>query len=66
MMRNGEGYHDPTAGKAIRNTEAEEREIADLGKKGVKAFRMMMDVAGFDVVGQIVLRCRKNGKEYRR
>lgn len=67
--RNKEGYHDPTAGEAIGTITKEERReekehnaaVADL----IKMLKQIISLAGFELVGRIVLKDKETGKEYR-
>ena len=57
VYRNKEGYADPTAGAAIHEAEPKAK------KKEV--LKQMIDIAGYEMVGRIVLRDKDTGKEYR-
>ena len=67
--RNKEGYTDPTAGEAIGTIAKEERReekehntaVTDL----IRMLKQIISLAGFELVGRIVLVDRKTGKEYR-
>ena len=63
MGKNGEGYPDPTAGSAWRNIRKEEnrRVISNL----IPIMKQTAELAGFEVVGRIVLKDKHTGKEYR-
>lgn len=58
-MKNGEGYPDPTAGKAIANVSKLPRHIKDI-------FRALNTVARIHGLEITELRDIKTGREYRR
>lgn len=58
-MKNGEGYSDPTAGKAIANASKLPRHIKDI-------FRALNTVARIHGLEITELRDVKTGREYRR
>lgn len=58
-MKNGEGYSDPTAGKAIANVSKLPRHIKDI-------FWALNTVAGIHGLEITELRDIKTGKKYRR
>lgn len=61
-MRNAEGYPDPTVGTALANIAREERDrVRDL----VLILKKIAELAGFEVIGRIVLRNTKTGKKYK-
>ena len=59
VYRNKEGYADPTAGAAIHEAEPKAK------KNLVSVLKQMIDIAGYEMVGRIVLRDKDTGKEYR-
>lgn len=67
--RNSEGYNDPTVGEALNNIALEERQkdasrlavISDL----IPVMKKTAELAGFEVVGRIVLQDKETGKKYR-
>lgn len=69
MNKNGEGYIDPTASQAWNNIRRAEKQqeterlivISSL----IPIMKQTADLAGFEVVGRIILRDKKTGKEYR-
>lgn len=63
LSRNGSGYADPTAYKAIRNVTKESRER--LAGKVVKTLQNVAHLAGFEIVGRITLRDVQSGKDYK-
>lgn len=67
--RNSEGYRDPTSSKAISNIAREERlcEIERLAamSKIIETIKKMANLVGFEVVGRIVLKDKRTGKEYK-
>lgn len=69
MGKNGEGYSDPTAGSAWRNIRKEENrremERAAVISNLIPIMKQTAELAGFEVVGRIVLKDEHTGKEYR-
>lgn len=69
MYKNQEGYHDPTAGKAMANIRREEqqREAERVQAIGtlMSIIRQASDLAGMEIVGRITFRDKETGKEYR-
>lgn len=63
--RNCEGYSDPTAGTAISKTTKEEQEVEKVNHKIIQSFRLIVDLAGFEIVGRITLRHRRSGKIFK-
>lgn len=64
-----EGYPDPTAGSAWRNIRKEENrremERAAVISNLIPIMKQTAELAGFEVVGRIVLKDEHTGKEYR-
>lgn len=67
VYRNKEGYADPTAGAAIHEAEpkVKKREYNPEVTNLVNVLKQMIDIAGYEMVGRIVLRDKDTGKEYR-
>lgn len=67
--RNKEGYPDPTAGEALGTLVKEERKEAREHNAAVTSLitmlKQIISLAGFELVGRIVLRDKETGKEYR-
>ena len=63
--RNKEGYPDPTAGKAIREVQKEERERITAVTSLITMLKQIISLAGFELVGRITLKDKETGKEYR-
>lgn len=69
IYRNAEGYNDPTTGEALDNIAREERQresarltvISEL----IPILKKTAELAGFEVVGRIVLLDKETGKKYR-
>ena len=61
LKRNGSGYYDPTAYKAMKNLTEEEKRV----NKVIKTIQAVAHLAGFDIEGRIVLIDNKSGKEWR-
>lgn len=69
VYRNAEGYSDPTTGEALDNIAREERqrESARLAMISnlIPILKKTAELAGFEVVGRIVLQDKETGKKYR-
>ena len=67
VYRNKEGYADPTAGAAIHGAEpkAKKKEYNPEVTNLVSVLKQMIDIAGYEMVGRIVLRDKDTRKEYR-
>lgn len=67
--RNKEGYSDPTAGEALGTLAKEERQGAREHNAAVTSLiamlKQIISLAGFELVGRIVLKDKETGKEYR-
>ncbi len=69
MYRNQEGYPDPTAGAVYSTLRREERQqeadrLAAISTL-IPVIKGAAELAGFEVVGRIVLKDKATGKEYR-
>lgn len=62
LKKNGSGYTDPTAYKAIINVEAEEQDRYDRVMDKIEA---ICNKEGFEIIDQIVLRHKKSGRVWR-
>nr|DAK86495.1 MAG TPA: hypothetical protein [Caudoviricetes sp.] len=70
MIKNEEGYADPTYGgayKAIRQEEKRKQDEADADRmeKAIHRAKAVFKEAGFEVVERIVLKNTRTGKIYR-
>ena len=63
--KNSEGYYDPTAYYGTKEIIREERELEKANGKVIQAFRLIADLAGFEIVGRITLKHRKSGRLFR-
>lgn len=54
-MFNSSHAYDPTAYKAIRNVETRQ------ANRVIRIFRLIAELAGFEIVGRIKLKNRRNG-----
>ena len=61
LKRNGSGYKDPTAEKAIKNAMRHKERVL----KVIKTLQSVAHLAGFEIVGRIILRDKETGKEWR-
>lgn len=64
MKRNGSGYPDPTAYKAIKNIEAANDSKARFSKL-LNAVFAMCDAYGFHLEEHIIVKDKKTGKIWR-
>ncbi len=69
MYKNQEGYSDPTPGTALSNIRREDRQREADRLNTISALIPVMkgaaELAGFEVVGRIILRDKSTGREYR-
>lgn len=65
MRRNSEGYYDPTAYEGTKDIIREEQEIAKLNHKRIQSFRLLVDLAGFEIVGRVTLKHKESGKVFK-
>lgn len=63
--KNSEGYVDPTAGAAISSASKEEHDVEKLNHKVIQSFRLLVDLAGFEIIGRVTLKHKKSGKIFR-
>lgn len=63
--RNKEGYADPTAGEAVGMVAREEKERNAALTSLINVLKQIINLAGFELVGRIVLKDKATGKEYR-
>lgn len=65
LLRNGSGYIDPTAYKAIKNAEADQI-VSDADRekyrKLIGCILRVCELSGFEVESRIVLRDKNTGK----
>lgn len=62
LRKNGSGYYDPTAYKAIKNVDKDEDERFHTL---LETLFYIIDLAGFEVEGRIILRNKKSRKVWR-
>ncbi len=63
--KNSEGYSDPTAGAAISVTAKEEQDVEKLNHKVIQSFRLLVDLAGFEIIGRVTLKHKKSGRVFK-
>lgn len=65
--KNNEGYQDPTAGVAINEVQREDKrkEHNKTVTTLITMLKQIISLAGFELVGRIVLRDKETGREYR-
>lgn len=64
-MRNSEGYYDPTASMAMSDAHKEEQSVDTLNHKVMQSFRLLVDLAGFEIVGRVTLKHKKSGRIFK-
>ena len=62
--KNSEGYVDPTAGAAMAVT-TKEQDVEKLNHKVIQSFRLLVDLAGFEIVGRVTLKHKKSGRIFK-
>lgn len=68
LKRNGSGYYDPTAYKAIKNLDREDRPSRAEEKrvrKLLKAIFAICEIAGFHIEERLVLKDNETGRIWR-
>jgi hypothetical protein len=66
MMKNAEGYHDPTAGIAVsRVTKEEDKETWKRIREMMQHFDYVAGINGFRIENRIIFRDLSTGKEFR-
>lgn len=60
--RNAEGYLDVTAYLGTKNVIQEENEAERKNKDLIHTFRLLADMAGFEIVGRITIKHKKTGR----
>lgn len=63
--KNSEGYQDPTAGLAMETVKREEQDVDKLNHKVIQSFRLLVDLAGFEIVGRVTLKHKKSGRVFK-
>lgn len=63
--RNSEGYYDPTAYEGTKNIIREEQELERLNHRVIQSFRLLTELAGFEIVGRITLKHKETGRIFR-
>lgn len=61
LKRNGSGYKDPTAYKALKKLTTEEKRVSTL----IKTLQAVAHLAGFEIEGRIVLIDKETGDVWR-
>ena len=60
IFKNGEGYPDPTAYRAIKEADRPPKPVKDV----INILRTVASLAGFEIIGRIHLRDRETGREW--
>lgn len=63
--RNAEGYPDVTAYLGTKNVIQEENEAERKKKDLIHTFRLLADMAGFEIAGRITIKHKKTGRVFR-
>ena len=63
--RNEEGYLDLTAYHGTKSIIQEENEAERKNKDLIHTFRLLADMAGFEIVGRITIKHKKTGRVFR-
>ena len=63
--RNAEGYLDVTAYLGTKNVIQEENEAERKNKDLNHTYRLLADMAGFEIVGRITIKHKKTGRVFR-
>ena len=61
LIKNAEGYSDPTAYEALRNIDKEDERI----DKMLHTIMYLCELAGFEIEGRVVLIDKKTGRVWR-
>ena len=61
LKRNGSGYVDPTAEKAIKNVIQDNKRVSVV----IKTLQSVAHLAGFEIVGRIEIMDKSTGDIYR-
>lgn len=60
IQKNGEGYPDPTACRAIKAADRPPKPVKDV----INVLRTVASLAGFEIIGKIHLKDRETGREW--
>lgn len=63
--RNAEGCHIEIAYLGTKNVIQEENEAERKNKDLIHTFRLLADMAGFEIVGRITIKHKKTGRVFR-
>ena len=63
--KNSEGYVDQTAGVAMGHVKKEEQDVDKLNHKVMQSFRLLVELAGFEIVGRVTLKHKKSGRIFK-
>lgn len=53
------------SGLAMGSAKKQEQEIDKLNHKVMQSFRLLLDLAGFEIVGRVTLRHKKSGRIFK-
>ena len=62
---NASGCKDPTAYAALQKVSKEEKELSNKVSELLKVLKVIIEWAGFELIGRIWLKDKKTGREFR-
>ena len=63
--RNGSGYYDPTAYKALQPMMIGESDMDKKAHNLINVLKFIVEWAGFEFIGRIQLKHKRTGKEFK-
>ena len=66
LRKNGEGYADPTANAALAPIVRQETETEKRANVLIKTLKSIIALAGFELIGRIVVRDVKTRREFKK
>ena len=66
LRKNGEGYADPTAYSALAPIVRQETETEKRANTLIKTLKAIIALAGFELIGRIVVRDVKTRREFKK
>lgn len=63
---NGSGYYDKTAAEAINNVNNVSKKEDKKAKDTVRMVHMLLDILGFELVGEFRIKNKVTGKVYKK
>lgn len=65
LKLNASGCEDPTAYAAIQKVSKDKKELSNKVSEVIKVLKVIIEWAGFDLIGRIWLRDKKTGREFK-